>query len=173
MDLQTGKLTSNAVVGVGNSIRGDDGIGPYIIDLLRGSECFDDLPDTGLFNIGQDIFSLIGIIDRHKNIIILDCAMINKGPGEIHIIDYHHYRKEKCIYMPDLRSIHSLSVMDAIEIALHTCTGQKSIKIICIQGMQMNVSDIISTELKNKACDIIKTILSILGIDNAEKKRKL
>jgi len=68
------------VIGLGNALRGDDSIGPYIIEKLSEKE--NPVPLT-LIDAGSDAFTLLEHLILDDPILILDCADMGKAPGEI------------------------------------------------------------------------------------------
>ena len=78
-----GKL---AIVGIGNIIRGDDGLGPKLIEILkvRGG-----LPGVSLFDCGTApenyIFPILST--SCDTLMLVDAADIGKEPGAVEIFD--------------------------------------------------------------------------------------
>ncbi|MBI4651778.1 hydrogenase 3 maturation endopeptidase HyCI [Candidatus Desantisbacteria bacterium] len=83
IELQLSSIFKNKkilIVGVGNVLRADDGVGPYIISCFKEKKVGFDLLDTGTTpeNFTEDIIKL-----KPEIIIIIDAAYMNKKPGEI------------------------------------------------------------------------------------------
>lgn len=155
------KVMSNnpsiAIVGVGNEIRGDDGIGPYIINILINSKIFHDDQNIELYNLEQDAFAIIDIIDSFNLIIIIDCAMISKKPGSISVFDFNDIKNNQ----KNFRSVHGFSIIDTIKIA-HVMNNKKEIKIIGIQPESIEISDSISPIILKKTPEIIQIIKNLI-----------
>ncbi len=154
MEENKGNLT--AVVGIGNELRGDDGIGSYIISALEMDETLEK-DRIQLFNAGQDPFFIIGIIEKYEKVIIVDCAMIDKKPGEFIIVDSENIKKHE----KSIRSVHSFSIVDAVDLSCRMYPGRK-ISYVCIQPKDMNITFRISDELKEKTPEIISSIKELL-----------
>lgn len=75
-----GKL---AIVGIGNIIRGDDGLGPKLIGILKSR----DLPGVTLFDCGTApenyIFPILAT--SCDTVVLVDAADIGKDPGCIEV----------------------------------------------------------------------------------------
>jgi len=71
------------VVGVGNSLRGDDAFGPQVIKRLKGKT------SLHLLDAGVAPENLMGPIRRFNpsDIIILDAVCLDAPPGSLHWID--------------------------------------------------------------------------------------
>jgi hydrogenase maturation protease len=69
-----------AILGLGNRIRGDDGVGCAVVDLLMQTR---DLPEyVHLFENGTgDLFDAI-FSNKYERVILIDAAEINRQPGE-------------------------------------------------------------------------------------------
>jgi len=67
------------VVALGNVLRGDDGIGIIVLDELKKEK----MQNVKLLDIGADAFSLLEHFLESDPIIIIDCARMNKIPGEV------------------------------------------------------------------------------------------
>ena len=91
--------SSLVVLGIGNDIRGDDGLGPYIIEelslkrekLLESSDISSifDLNELFLINGGsvpENFTSKIKSLDP-SHIILIDASLMNRNPGDIEIVD--------------------------------------------------------------------------------------
>ncbi len=82
------------VLGVGNRIRGDDGIGPAVIEELEKTYSDDD--DVLLLNVQASPESFVRDIERFypDKMIIIDSVDMEGFPGEVRQIDYHTIRKQ-------------------------------------------------------------------------------
>ncbi|MEO1052616.1 MAG: hydrogenase maturation protease [Bacteroidota bacterium] len=71
-----------AIMGFGNPVRSDDGIGIYVIERLK--EITEGLDDITLFDMGTSAFEVLFNLKGHERIIIVD-AIINTGesPGTL------------------------------------------------------------------------------------------
>jgi len=68
------------VIGIGNLLRGDDGIGPVIIQYLEGM-C--DSLSIQLFDVGSDAFTILDHLLGSEPVLIIDCARMGKRPGSV------------------------------------------------------------------------------------------
>ena len=99
------------LVGVGNPIRGDDGVGPLVAEQLaaRLGDSAEWLPFMGS---GMDLLGLLKGFDR---IVLIDCFLHRDlAVGELCRIDVDDARRK--VGMRDL-SLHHMGVLDAFELA--------------------------------------------------------
>ena len=95
IDLFLEDCNSLIVLGIGNDIRGDDGLGPYIInqmtDLKENLSLKEpqSLENVHLLNGGSVPENFTGLIKRidPSHIIIIDATLMNEEPGFIKIVN--------------------------------------------------------------------------------------
>ena len=68
------------IISLGNELRGDDSIGPAVVNELRTME----LPEyVTLINAGADAFTVLEHLIAKEPILIIDCAQMGKNPGDV------------------------------------------------------------------------------------------
>lgn len=65
-----------AILGFGNPVRADDGVGIYVIEQLQGE--LQDATHISIFDMGTSAFEVLFKIKGHQKIILVD-AVINSG----------------------------------------------------------------------------------------------
>ena len=80
-----------SIVGIGNRLRGDDGVGPEIINRLNNP-----LPHLLLFDVGEAPENYLGKIVKQKpdTIVLIDAVDLGAPPGTIKIIEKDDIRDE-------------------------------------------------------------------------------
>ena len=68
------------IIGLGNLLRGDDSVGPVIIQKLQKLTL--SIP-MELYEIGMDALAILEHLIGSEPILIIDCAKMGKKPGEI------------------------------------------------------------------------------------------
>lgn len=75
------------VIGVGNEFRRDDGVGPAVVDRLRGR----DLPGVRLADCDGETGRLLELWDGADLVIVVDAVRVrDPEPGRIHRRSLHH-----------------------------------------------------------------------------------
>jgi len=79
------------IVGIGNRLRGDDGVGPEIINRLSSP-----LPHLLLFDVGETPENYLGKIVKQKpdTIVLIDAVDFGSSPGMIKIIEKDDIKDE-------------------------------------------------------------------------------
>ena len=173
------------ILGIGNDIRGDDGLGPYIINQLYDlKECLlenDDCSETNLYefidldklnnlknstnfknlvliNAGSVPENFTGTIKKENpsHILIIDASLTGKNPGDMSVV-----LKENIVNLSV--STHSMSLSYLIKY-LET-DSEFNILFIGIEPKVMDLSFDLSDSVKNASDNLINIILeSILNI---------
>ena len=131
------------LLGIGNELRGDDGIGPYVADNL-----FDD--DWLVLNCGTAPGNFTQVVKRHKPelVVMVDAAEMGLQPGQ-----YRRLSLEKAdtIYL----STHALPLSYLATYLNRFCAD---VVIIGIQPKCIEMSQELSVELKESAKEIIEIL---------------
>ena len=140
------------VLGIGNTLRGDDGIGPIIIDELMKR----DLPDSiQLYDIGSDAFSIIDHFEKEEPVLVIDCAQMGKEPGEVVKFDV---KDENLPILDKAISIHGFGFSDVYKMAKNLYENIQC-TIIGVQPKSLEFNTGLSKEVKNKIPSIIKMVM--------------
>lgn len=156
--------SSLVILGIGNDIRGDDGLGPYIIsklsDLKESHHESDqnpivDMDKLYLIDGGSVPENFTGLIKKHdpSHIILIDASLMNRKAGEIAIVD-----KEN---ISDISiSTHSMS----LSFLIRYLEREKEYKIqfIGIEPKIMDLSMELSEEIQLASNNLINIFSEIL-----------
>ena len=151
----------NLIVGCGNTLYGDDGFGPEVINYIKehniefeGDTCIID----GATSAPHYIFTLPE--KKWKNIIIIDIASLNEEAGTIKVLELDQV-KEEDRYM----DVHGLSAT----YPLHDLKDKINIKLIVIQPknipleMEMGLSDILESKIPETIDKCMKVLNSMIN----------
>lgn len=149
------------VIGIGNVLRGDDGIGPHIISELQKQ----DVPNSiRLIDIGSDTFSIIEHLVNEDPVLVIDCAQMNKNPGDV----FKFKVSEKNLsYVDNTISLHGFGFSELYKIA-EKLNDNILCTIIGIQPKSLEFNTGLSDEIK-KNIPYIKSMV-IEEINNHVKK---
>ena len=81
------------VLGIGNVLMGDDGVGPYTVKLLEARYKFPkrvELQDVGTPGLG-----ITSVFTEYDAVILIDAVNAKKNPGEVKV-----YRKDELVLVP-------------------------------------------------------------------------
>nr|WP_281034190.1 hydrogenase maturation peptidase HycI [Methanothermus fervidus] len=136
---------------MGNELRSDDGIGPYIVSRLPNNK------KVVLLNAGTapDKFTWKIKIEDPSHILIIDAINMGKKPGKIEFID----KKEIAEY--EMSSTHSIPLSYTIKYL--ESQGNYKIGLVGIQPKNLNIDTKISYEVKKAGNKLIKILSDILN----------
>lgn len=105
---------TTAILGFGNPVRSDDGVGCYVIDQLRAT--LGEQPGVALFDMGTSAFEVLFQLRGHGRIRIVD-AVVNSGeaPGTLYKLPAHEV--EAAIQDDPMVFLHSLKWDQALSYA--------------------------------------------------------
>jgi len=84
------------VLGIGNVLMGDDGIGPFIVKILEARYEFP--PDVILHDLGTPGLGITSFFADYDAVILLDAVSANAPAGEVRL-----YRKDQLVNIPGPR----------------------------------------------------------------------
>jgi len=151
------------ILGIGNDIRGDDGLGPYIINQLtelnenslENKESDDSDEWLHLINGGSVPENFTGLIKRigPSHIIIVDATLMNRQAGKIEIIAKENIKDISV-------STHSMSLAYLVKFLEQDIDFE--IIFIGIQPEIMDLSFELSQTVKESSDDLIAIFKEIL-----------
>ncbi len=150
-------LRQTLIVGVGNPLLGDEGVGLHAVRNLS------QLPmpaDVSLLNCGCDLLNLVSYIDKPKKIIILDAIRAGGKPGRIYRFDLDELQTVQT----QTRSAHQLQTVDALRLLekVYPCLNSCRITVIGVEPKAMALSGDLSQEVKASIADLTRFVLEEL-----------
>jgi hydrogenase maturation protease len=140
------------VIGLGNVLRGDDGIGPFIVNKLKDLNV--QIP-VQLVELDTDPFSILEHLIGPEPVLIIDCAKMGKKPGEIIKFDI----KESNLQFADkFISLHSISFSEIYQIARNIGSVTKC-NIIGVEPKSVNYNTGLSKEIENSVTKILEMVI--------------
>jgi len=139
------------VLGVGNTLMMDEGIGVHAIyEFWKERDDWDETQvefvDGGTFT--QDIFYLF---EEFENILVLDIVRANQEPGTVFSLEEDSLRKEK----KQMLSLHDVDLLDSLGMA--QMRGHRPyLRVIGIEPKQIDWGTELTPELTKAFPDFIK-----------------
>lgn len=150
----------NIVIGFGNPLAGDEGIGPAILEKLP--EFFDCSPVECL-DLGTSGFALIHALEGRKTVVIVDCAFMDELPG---VLRRFGVKEAQSVKEFSHFSLHEGDVFDIIRIASEHLAGEMpEIIIIGIEPERIGFGTTMSSTLAKKIpeyCSFIAALFKLL-----------
>jgi len=104
-------MTKHTVVlGLGNPLMGDEGVGTRIIEMLQTAS--GDFPEADLIDAGTGGMSILHLIAGRKKAVIVDCALMDAPPGSIRRFTPEEVRTLKQLSHLSLHEVDIIKVID-------------------------------------------------------------
>lgn len=147
------KSNSILVLGVGNYLMGDEGVGVHVIQEMAKLE----LPDyVDILDGGTGGFILLNCFEAYKNVIFIDATMDGKEAGTISLL-----RPKFASDFPTALSVHDVGLKDMIE-AVYITEANPDIQLFTISIKEVNPMTIdLSTKVKEAIPKVIKKIFEL------------
>jgi hydrogenase maturation protease len=144
------------VLGLGNPLLGDEGIGVRVVEELKGLE----LPDgVAVVEGGTAGLGLIGLMEGYQRVIIVDAADMGHSPGRV--VRFTPLEAQLKTAEAPL-SLHQIGLGEALALAEALEMAPAELVIIGIQPSRLEMGAGLSPEVERAIPQIIKIILDEL-----------
>jgi hydrogenase maturation protease len=139
-----------AIIGVGNPMMADDGIGPRLISELEGS-----VSGVDLIDIGTGGMQLVHVLARYDSVVIIDAAEMGLAPRE-----YRIFSPGDVVSFKETRSysLHDWDLMRSIEISRQLGEAPEKILIFAVQPGALEMREGLSAEVQGGLADYVRAI---------------
>ena len=140
------------IISLGNTLRGDDGIGPAVLQELSKMNLGGNFE---LIDAGSDAFILLDHLTQKEPILLIDCAKMGENPGKFVVFPVEKSNFEA---LSNAIAIHGFSFAEIYKMAVMLgkaapCT------IIGIEPKTIAFNEPLSDEVKNSIPHIINYII--------------
>ncbi len=157
--------TKTVLLGIGNVLQKDDGIGVYAAEYLLHNYTF--TPNISIINGGVEGIKLLDLFIENKEIIILDTIMIDDTPASI----YNIPAEKLGGYGLNSGSAHEIGVIQCLDMLDIQGKERPKANIIGIIPQEITFEFALSKKLMGAFEDYIKVILADLKSKGFEAKK--
>ena len=151
------------VLGLGNPLMADEGVGTAVIERL--SKSAGEFFDVEFLDAGTGGMNLLHIIAGRKKAIIIDCAFMDTEPGTI-----KRFTSDEAISVKKLAhlSLHEADILQVIELSrkLGECPGE--VVFFGIEPVKIEERLSLSKQLADKLADYVDAVKNELLQKNSE-----
>jgi len=153
-DLGSFQGSKVAIIGIGNLLLGDEGVGVHVAQRLAEMIHSDDIQviDAGT---SPDIF---GLVDAQK-VVIIDAARAGGVPGTI----YRFELGDLNVNSEQPLSLHELSLLDGLRVLSFLNRRPESVVIIGIEPSTVDFRLELSPQVERKLPEVMRLIISEIG----------
>lgn len=157
-----------AIVGLGSILMGDDGVGPYCLQILEGS--FEFPPEVQLLELGTPGPEFGHILLDWDRLVVIDAVKAQGDAGEIRLYD-----RQEILASPVAQRLspHDPSLKDALLTADFVGEGPSEVVLIGVVPARIEMGTELSAEVAAvvpRVCDQVIKILAGWEIHPAAKK---
>jgi len=145
------------IVGVGNRLLGDEGVGLHTIDSLL------QIPmpsNVKVVDCGCDLLSLIPYLNKPQKIIIIDAIRAGGKPGEIYRLNYCELEAGGI----KMQSSHQVGATDVLGLLkqIYPVLAGCEIVIIGMEPKAIELSTCLSKEVKESIADVLRLVFDLV-----------
>jgi hydrogenase maturation protease len=116
------------ILGIGNTLLSDEGIGVHVVERLRSE--LGSHPNVEILDGGTLSFTLAEPIARADGLIVVDAARMQSAPGTVRL--FENVEMDRYL-MGNRQSVHEVSLTDLLDIArLYECLPEQR----CLIGIE-------------------------------------
>lgn len=145
------------VLGIGNTLISDDGVGVHIVNKLNNEYAFPD--NVTLIDGGTKGLDLLPFIEGSDRLLIIDAANFKKEPGAIDTV----IGDKIPAFLSQKLSVHQIGLPDMLFAAKLMDISPKEMCLIGIQPKSMDTSTDMSEEIKARFDDLYARVLDKLS----------
>ncbi len=150
-------MARQAVIGLGNPLRGDDGVGVRLVEMLREqveSSAWAPPGGTELVTAGADPLLAGAVIAECPQALLIDAAELGGEPGE-----FRFFRPQEALLSGavEARSAHTLPVSRVLEM-MDALGSPCRLQVMGIQGGQMEAGRGLSAAVEKRVPEMLRRI---------------
>ncbi len=144
------------VIGVGNILMQDEGVGPKVAEILRNNYTFQ--PNIEIIDGGTLGLDLLPYIENYKKILLIDVVNFQEKPGFIKILK----GEEIPPYLKTKLSVHHVGVQDLLEVARLMDIMPEELILVGIQPESIDLGLDLTPTIAGRLNLLIEEVLKIL-----------
>ena len=153
-------LPTTLIIGLGNLLRGDDGVGVRVAQALARQS----LPqDVEVVDGGTPGLGLVNLMEGRRRMILVDAADVGKNPGE-----FVRFTLDEAILKRNDQhlSVHAAGLREALLLAEALRMLPNEIVIFGVQPANLEWTNALSPEVEATLPDLITAVLSELAVNS-------
>ena len=149
---------STVVLGLGNPLMADEGIGVVLIERL--TEFAGEYPSVDFIDAGTGGMSVLYHIEGRRRAVMVDCAFMNEPPGTIRRFTPEEVRSTRVLAH---QSLHEADLMRVIAMAGQLGQAPDQVVLFGIQPERVEPGMHLSRTLMDRIGEYVSTILRELA----------
>ena len=147
-------MKKKAVIGIGNPLRSDDGLGIVLIEKLRQQK--ETLPSgLDLIDGGTGGMNLVHILEKYDEVLVVDAVDFGVNPGDIKVFNILGVKSDK---VPVVFSTHEDDLLKIVKLSKEFKKCPDKIIIFGIQPKNISFGQKMTEEINNSVDFIFKEL---------------
>jgi hydrogenase maturation protease len=145
------------VLGVGNVLMGDDGIGPFVVKIFESR--YDFPPNVVLHDLGTPGLGITAFFADYDVIILIDAVSAKAAPGNVCL-----YRKDQLVRVPIPQRVspHDPALVEALLFAEFSGKCPQEVLLVGVVPKTTELGCTLSDEVKDSVPPVISALLAEL-----------
>jgi len=142
------------ILGLGNTLLGDDGIGVRVAEQLQGS-----VSGAEVINGATAGLSLLEKINDYEKVVVVDAVEMGKIPGSI-----ARFSAEELLSLPESQSfsLHEIGLVEVLKIGKNLSEDFNNVIIVGVQPKELNQQEL-SPEVEKSIPEVIAMVKKEVG----------
>lgn len=145
-------MVDTVVIGLGNPLLSDEGIGVHLLEQLKKRYEYDGIE---LHDLGTAGISVLHVIAHKRKAVIIDCAFMNEKPGAIKRFTKEQVRSLKLLHG---LSLHEGDLLSTITLSESLGECPESLVLFGIEPASVAVGGALSEQLLGKVDEYLALI---------------
>jgi hydrogenase maturation protease len=148
-----------AIVGVGNTIMGDDGVGPSLVERLEDSPV-GSAADVRLTDAGTTGFMALEAMSGAERAVVVDAVETGDPPGTV-----HEYRCVDGTFETDVpeMTMHDVSFTEALVAGRDVYDLPDEIRILGVEPADVSIGDELSEPVEQAVSELAGSLTESIG----------
>lgn len=152
-----GGVKPSAIIGMGNPLMSDEGIGVHVIAQLQRTELADTID---ILDLGTSGMRALHELEGRDTVVFVDCAMMGTEPGAIRRFTPDEVETRK---LEPRLSVHEGDLLSTIALARRLGSTPRRIVIFGIEPKTIEPGESLSPDLATRLDDYVEAIRQELG----------
>lgn len=148
MRMKKDGLMKTLILGMGNLLLADEGVGVHAVQKLLEKN---DFPDTTILDIGTAILDALPYIECADKVIVVDAMKGGSKPGSIYRVNIND-----CIKKDVIGSMHGFDLSSVLSLAQRTISPE--VIVIGVEPMSIKWSMSLSPEVEKSLPAVLKAV---------------
>ena len=138
------------VLGLGNTLMGDDGVGVRVVEQLQGLDIGAEVVNGATAGL-----SLLEKLNGYKRVVVVDAVDMGKAPGSV-----ARFSAEELLGLPESQnfSLHEMGLVEVLKIGRSLNEDFDNLTVIGVQPKDLNQGEKLSPEVGEKIPEVIELI---------------